>query len=338
MLAFCLSTAANAQDIVFADANFKSTLLMASSANSIAFNVLGNPIAVDTNADGEIQTSEVLNVYRLQLAGRDIQDLSGIEFFANLRVLGCQSNRIASLDVTDLNNLITLNCSENRLTTLHFEGLANLQDVNCSQNLLANDLVLTGLTQLHFLNCSNNFLVNLNITELTELYRLECMNNGIRALDFTNVHHAFEAYCESNSLNSILMNNGFVDTIHFPDNPGMNFMCTDAAELTDIQAKVADYGYTNCNVIACALDARNFTGRFTSHLYPNPAADILYIEPEAGIAITTASIYNVLGQLVLAIPDINVVSGINVSGLKAGNYFVRINSGNRVTQAQFVKK
>src|SRR5690606_36728942 len=76
------------------DANFKARLLQASSSSDIAKNATGQNIKIDTNNDGEIQVSEVLNVYQLYVQNSNIGDLTGIEAFINLTRLDCYGNNL----------------------------------------------------------------------------------------------------------------------------------------------------------------------------------------------------------------------------------------------------
>ena len=88
LLVFAVNT--QAQIINFPDANFKAKLLQASTANNIALNINGIKIKIDTNNDGEIQQSEALVVYTLNVPSSNISSLSGIEFFKNIRYLSCE--------------------------------------------------------------------------------------------------------------------------------------------------------------------------------------------------------------------------------------------------------
>lgn len=99
---------ANAQIVNIPDTNFKNKLLQANPASNIAKDASGNNMVVDINGDGEIQLSEAANVYQLRLYQSGIQDLSGIEAFANLTLLDCSSNNLTELDLSSNPNLVTL--------------------------------------------------------------------------------------------------------------------------------------------------------------------------------------------------------------------------------------
>ena len=73
-------------------------------------------------------------------------------------------------------------------------------------------------------------------------------------------------------------------------------------------------------------------------VYPNPATTILNITTKEFINIGTVNVYNTLGQLVLAIPNAEKVSNVDVSNLKSGNYFIQIKTDKGSSSSKFVKK
>jgi hypothetical protein len=72
-------------------------------------------------------------------------------------------------------------------------------------------------------------------------------------------------------------------------------------------------------------------------IYPNPAKDVLHIESKKQIEISSISIYNTLGQLVLVVPNAKDIKVVDVSTLKAGNYFLKITSEKGSSNAKFIK-
>ncbi|MCZ4318493.1 T9SS type A sorting domain-containing protein [Aequorivita viscosa] len=70
--------------------------------------------------------------------------------------------------------------------------------------------------------------------------------------------------------------------------------------------------------------------------YPNPASDILNIQAEASIS--SIEIMNVLGQTLLTAKGNSNREQVDVSGLSAGNYFVRVVVGDGSRVLRVVKK
>jgi Leucine-rich repeat (LRR) protein len=59
-------------------------------------------LGIDSNNDGQIQTSEALMVKSLFINGLDIANVQGINSFINLEEFGCQNNRITFIDIFKL--------------------------------------------------------------------------------------------------------------------------------------------------------------------------------------------------------------------------------------------
>lgn len=72
-------------------------------------------------------------------------------------------------------------------------------------------------------------------------------------------------------------------------------------------------------------------------VYPNPANNQLNIDKKENIEISSLSIFNTLGQLIITIPNAQKTSAVDVSGLKSGNYFLRINSDRGISNTKFIK-
>lgn len=70
-------------------------------------------------------------------------------------------------------------------------------------------------------------------------------------------------------------------------------------------------------------------------LYPNPVQDQLNISTKE--TITAVSIYNILGQEVIAFDGDDVQKNINVSELSSGTYIVKIQVGDAASSRKFIK-
>jgi uncharacterized delta-60 repeat protein len=87
-----------------------------------------------------------------------------------------------------------------------------------------------------------------------------------------------------------------------------------------------------------ALSTQDFSfGNYFS-LYPNPVSDVLNINKKESIEISSIYIYNVLGQLMMVVPNAKNSSTIDVSNLSSGNYFVKVNSDKGTSNTKFIKK
>lgn len=89
-----------------------------------------------------------------------------------------------------------------------------------------------------------------------------------------------------------------------------------------------------CPTSVLAVDDFEVTNEMK--IYPNPIKDILNFSFDA--AITTVSIYNLLGQEVI-VKSLNANEGtIDVSNLSSGTYFVKVYADNLVRTLKVIKK
>ncbi len=71
-------------------------------------------------------------------------------------------------------------------------------------------------------------------------------------------------------------------------------------------------------------------------IYPNPANDVLKIEVSDGITPKSASVYNMIGQKVIALTEWQ--SEIDVTRLESGTYFIKLESDRGSVMKGFVKR
>jgi hypothetical protein len=189
-IAFLVCFVATAQTVTIPDPIFKAKLLAASPSNYVAKNIDGAYVAVDANADGEIQILEAAQIRDLSLnnaaespESEKIADLAGIASFTNLRNLSCSYNKLTSLDVSMLTlnylscsyNLLTaVSLHSNQMTSLHL-GHNNLTQIDMSQ-----------MTSIEWFNCSYNQLSSLDLSEMSHVDLLGCNNNQLTSLLLPN--------------------------------------------------------------------------------------------------------------------------------------------------------
>ncbi|MDE6689847.1 MAG: hypothetical protein K2J86_08235 [Prevotella sp.] len=68
--------------------------------------------------DGKLTKAEIENVNKLDVVGKNISSLQGIEYFTALATLNCSNNQLTALDVSKHTILGSLDCSNNQLTAL----------------------------------------------------------------------------------------------------------------------------------------------------------------------------------------------------------------------------
>lgn len=77
-----------------------------------------------------------------------------------------------------------------------------------------------------------------------------------------------------------------------------------------------------------------FNDYFT--LSPVPTNDVLHFDTKQSISVSSLSIYNTLGQLILV--ETNPSNPIDVSNLKTGNYFIKVISDKGTSVGKFIKQ
>ena len=73
-------------------------------------------------------------------------------------------------------------------------------------------------------------------------------------------------------------------------------------------------------------------------IYPNPTNGQLYIDSKVRANLKSISIYNVLGQLVMIIPNAKGLQRVDVASLATGNYIMKIQSDKGNSAVKFIKQ
>lgn len=128
----------------FPDVNFRAYI---SSADS----------GIDDDQNGYLSDEEIANVTNIDVAVREIADLTGIQYFTNLMLLNCSYNMLTALDLSALSHLEFIDCSYNQIATLDLSQNTALITVWCHGNQLTS-LNVEGLTTLRELRCYWNML------------------------------------------------------------------------------------------------------------------------------------------------------------------------------------
>lgn len=198
----------NAQIISFPDANFKAKLVAANTSNGIAKNSFGNNFKIDSNNNSEIEVSEALNVYQLFITTNilnttaDLTNLSGIEYFTNLRIVNCSGNQISSLNLTALIHLEEIKANNNTLSTVNLSGLTTLKKIDFNHNFLTS-ININNFSNLTELFIYDNQITALNFLNNPNLSSINCRINAITSLDLTSLSSLYWVSCDSNQLTSL---------------------------------------------------------------------------------------------------------------------------------------
>lgn len=323
----------SAQTINIPDAHFKAMLLSASPNNNIAgIGPLSNTlfVKIDTNNDGEIQTSEAQAINYILIPNAQISDLTGIEYFSNLTFFSFAQNNITNVNLLSLTNLERLYCYQNNLTSLNLDNLSHIKQLFCFQN---------NITSLDF---SHN-------PELTTVY---CGNNQISSLDFSANPLFNDLGCRNNQLTSLNIKNGATQLFGtqtylnecWTGNPNLTTICADAAEIPDLQSFMSACGVNTSGMVinsACSMGVESYALLSDVTIAPNPSSGVFEVEFANGIAEKTSlMIYNVLGQEVKSLDcarDDKTIK-LDLSDYPSGVYLVKIIGDGGVLEKRVLKK
>ena len=117
----------------------------------------------DQDGDGTLSESEIAATTEIKLSSENIYSLKGIEYFTSLQRLGCEGNKLTTLNLSRNTALTTLNCGGNYLTSLDVSSNTALISLSCDSNRLTS-LDVSGNTALTSLNCGNNQLTSLDVS------------------------------------------------------------------------------------------------------------------------------------------------------------------------------
>lgn len=212
----------SAQIVNIPDNNFQIKLLNANTSNNIAKDINGNNIKVDVNEDGEIQEIEALNVYELSIYNSSIADLTGIEAFTNLTLLGVSHNDLSTIDLSNNPNLEYFNCSSNDLTMIDLSNNSNIYHLDCGFNNLTT-IDLSNNSNIYYLDCGSNNLTTIDLSNNPNIYTLWLYDNP--NLTTLNLHNG-------TLLNTEIFENGsWSEMWNLPDNV---YICADEEEISII--------------------------------------------------------------------------------------------------------
>ncbi|MBQ6945222.1 MAG: hypothetical protein IJN43_12975 [Ruminococcus sp.] len=160
----------------------------------------------DKDGDGVLSAEEIAAVTKIGLRGDgvynsktiDVSDLSGIEYFTSLKLLHCEGNNLASLDLSNNTALEELKFYKTSLTTLDLSNNTALKILRCNENKNLTTLDLSNNTALTELYCYNNQFTSLDLSNNTALTILNCTDNQLTSLDLSKNTALTKFTCDEN--------------------------------------------------------------------------------------------------------------------------------------------
>ncbi|MCH7535538.1 MAG: hypothetical protein IH948_07305 [Bacteroidetes bacterium] len=193
LLFLLLPVFASAQIVNIPDANFKTALLA--------------DMNINTNGDGEIDSTEAAAADTMKIAFNKISDLTGIGAFTELVFLDCYWNTITSFDFSNNPNLTYIKCDYNLATTLDVTKCTGLTYLNAFVNELTSvDISKNPL--INFLDFGNNYFTSIDVTNNLLLEIFYCQGNALTSIDITKNTELTFIYCGyDNTISSLDVSN-----------------------------------------------------------------------------------------------------------------------------------
>ncbi|MBU2926980.1 T9SS type A sorting domain-containing protein [Winogradskyella psychrotolerans] len=187
--------------------------------------------------DDYVSTANIDTILTLNVASKNIADLTGIEDFVALEELDCNTNQLTSIDIQNNNALYFLNVNYNLISTLDVSNNVLLTSLSFMSNQISN-IDLSNNEALINLFCNNNNLTTIDLSNNLELKFLWCATNDLTNLDLSNHSLLTHIRLQYNELTSLNVKN--TNNINFLDfNTSFNF------NLTCIEVDDAAYSATN---------------------------------------------------------------------------------------------
>jgi Leucine-rich repeat (LRR) protein len=256
---------------LFGLSNLIELLLSNNNLTSINLSGLNNLVSLEVpyNNLSNLSIQNFVNLKRIFCENNNLTNLT-IQNCPNLENINCRENQLNTLDLTNLLNLNTLYFNENNLVNLNLSNLTNLETVLGYNNQLES-IILTGsnnikylfvndnnlstidtnnLTNLQQLQCQFNQLENLDVSQNTYLTQLICNHNNITSLDVSQNYYLNELDCSNNELIQLNIKNSNIYwfPLLFSDNSNLVYICSDVDDISEVEQKIIEYGYTNCHV------------------------------------------------------------------------------------------
>lgn len=181
--------------------------------------------------DDYVFTENIEDITFLNVSGREIADLTGIEDFISLTNLNFEDNNVAVLDISTNVLLTNLDASNNILSDLNVSNQPDLIDLDVSGNNLT-ELNLDNNLNLVDINVSSNMLTSLSVGLFIALEELNCASNQLSSLDVSQNPNLTLLFCQSNmlvgdQLNLQNGNNENLELFNATNNPDLGCILVD---------------------------------------------------------------------------------------------------------------
>ena len=150
---------------------------------------------VDKNKNGYLSKKEIKGLENINVSDKNIENLSGVEYFKNVTTIYCDYNKLSSIDISKNTALEKFVCRDNHLSSLS----------------LGNN------SQLKVLDVCNNNISSLNVGSNGGLIELWADGNSLSSLNVSSNHNLQVLTIQDNNITSINIGYNPVLSLFLPD-------------------------------------------------------------------------------------------------------------------------
>lgn len=223
-------------------------------------------VTLDSEGNATITQETIDNTSSLNLSGRQLTSLEGLDCFVNLTSLDCSQNQLTEIDGSQLPQSLTqLYCSGNNLQKFDISTLTELTYLDCSgcfntqsRSFFTNGTInLSNHPNLEYLYCDNNDLQTLDVSLTPKLKTLSCSDNHLQKLDVSTNTGLYTLCCNINNLTELdlsqnknlkelIANHNNINKLTLPFNSSLTGITIDNNQISDIDLSncpLLDYLY-----------------------------------------------------------------------------------------------
>ncbi|MBN2000693.1 leucine-rich repeat domain-containing protein [candidate division KSB1 bacterium] len=248
---------------------------------------------------GEIRDIDMEKLTSLYAAGKQITDISGLEYAVNLTTLNLQLNQITDISpISGLTKLTTLYLHTNRINDISaLQNLTDLTLLHLAHNSITDFQPLSNLTKLTFLSLGNTAAVDISVLQnMTQMQKLYLYANEIT--DISTIQNMTEL------VELDLGANAVTDISALADKVKLQLLLLSDNHITDISPLA---GLTGLSTLT--LSYNNFTD--LSPLYGLNQLGQLSLESAGVQDITFLETFSQLRSLYLSVNQISDLSPLN---------------------------
>ncbi|MBO4579461.1 MAG: S-layer homology domain-containing protein [Clostridiales bacterium] len=163
----------------------------------------------DLDSNGTLSSYEISEADLIDVTGKSIKNLKGLQYFASLEILECSNLKLTELDISANTKLKTLIADANKLKEIDVSNNKSLTELIIDDNKL-DSLNISKNTSLKELSLSGNALTELSLKSNNSLQYLDCSDNQISKITYPEGYNSLTTFiCSSNELTRISLTNSY---------------------------------------------------------------------------------------------------------------------------------